>query len=50
VRGVAVRLHLDALILLHRVWGAFGVLTGTALGLLAVGTNAARQEGGVPWL
>ena len=23
--------HLDALILLHRVWGAFGVLTGGAM-------------------
>ena len=35
------RLHLDALILLHRVWGAFGVLTGASLGLLALGTHVA---------
>ena len=38
------RLHLDALILLHRVWGAFGVLTGTSLALLALGTQAALHQ------
>jgi len=39
-----VRLHLDALILLHRVWGAFGLLTGTSLALLALGTQAALHQ------
>jgi len=39
-----VRLHLDALILLHRVWGAFGVLSGTSLALLALGTQAALHD------
>jgi len=38
--------HLDALILLHRVWGAFGVLTGGALGVLAIGTDVALIETG----
>ena len=38
------RLHLDALILLHRVWGAFGVLTGASLGLLAIGTDLALHQ------
>jgi cytochrome bd-type quinol oxidase subunit 2 len=39
-----VRLHLDALILLHRVWGAFGVLSGTSLALLALGTELALRD------
>ncbi len=30
--------HLDALALLHVVWGIFGLLTGGALGVLAGGT------------
>lgn len=38
------RLHLDALILLHRVWGAFGLLTGASLALLALGTNIALHQ------
>jgi hypothetical protein len=36
-----IRLHIDALGRLHRVWGAFGVLTGTALMVLAAGTGVA---------
>jgi hypothetical protein len=39
-----VRLHIDALILLHRVWGAFGVLTGVSLALLALGTSVALRQ------
>jgi hypothetical protein len=39
-------LHLDALILLHRVWGAFGILTGTALAVLAGGTDVAELQAG----
>src|SRR5437868_14460682 len=35
------RLHLEALVLLQRVWGAFGVLAGASLALLAIGTRAA---------
>lgn len=38
------RLHLDALILLHRVWGAFGVLSGTSLAVLALGTQIALHQ------
>jgi hypothetical protein len=29
---------------LHLVWGAFGVLTGVSLGVLAIGTNVAAVE------
>jgi hypothetical protein len=36
--------HLELLVLLQRVWGAFGVLTGTSLGVLATGTNAALVQ------
>lgn len=35
------RLHIDVLGSLHLVWGAFGVLTGASLGILAVGTRVA---------
>jgi hypothetical protein len=41
-----VTLHLDALILLHRVWGAFGILTGAALAVLAGGTDIAMFQAG----
>ena len=33
------RLHIDTLGWLHAVWGAFGVLTGASLLLLAAGTG-----------
>lgn len=33
------RLHIDVLSTLHLVWGAFGVLTGLSLGILAGGTR-----------
>lgn len=35
------RLHIDVLGTLHLVWGAFGVMTGLSLGILAGGTRAA---------
>ncbi len=35
------RLHIDVLGILHLVWGAFGVMTGLSLGILAGGTRAA---------
>ncbi len=35
------RLHIDVLGTLHLVWGAFGVMTGLSLGILAAGTRAA---------
>jgi len=40
------RQHLDALIVLQRVWSGFGVLTASALAILAVGTTAALQQAG----
>ena len=40
------RPHLEALTLLQRVWGAFGVLTGASLFVLAIGTDAALVERG----
>ena len=40
-------LHLDALILLQRVWGAFAAITASALAILAVGAQAALAESGV---
>jgi len=40
------RHHLEALVVLQRVWGAFGLLTGISLGVLAVGTNAALFQMG----
>ncbi len=39
------RLHIDVLGSLHLVWGAFGVLTGVSLGILAAGTRAALAGG-----
>jgi hypothetical protein len=36
--------HLDVLGRLHIVWGAFGVLTGVSLAVLAVGTGGALAE------
>jgi hypothetical protein len=43
------RLHIDVLGTLHLVWGAFGVMTGLSLGILAAGTRAAvaREAFGV---
>jgi hypothetical protein len=35
------RLHIDVLGSLHLVWGAFGVMTGLSLAILAAGTRAA---------
>jgi hypothetical protein len=40
------RLHIDVLGWLHSVWGAFGLLTGLSLGILAVGLEAALLEQG----
>lgn len=37
------RLHLHVLGILHLVWGAFGVLTGLSLVILAGGTRAALR-------
>lgn len=34
------RLHIDVLGTLHLVWGAFGVMTGLSLSILAAGTRA----------
>jgi len=52
------RLHLDALVLLQRVWGAFGAITAAALAILAAGAEVAliasgsvgRAELGAVWL
>jgi len=38
------RFHVDVLGYLHLVWGAFGMLTGISLAILAVGTNIAAIE------
>jgi hypothetical protein len=35
------RHHVDVLGLLHLVWGAFGILAGVSLAILATGTHAA---------
>jgi len=35
------RLHIDVLGTLHLVWGAFGVMIGVSLAILAAGTRAA---------
>jgi hypothetical protein len=45
-----VRLHFDALSLLYRVWGGLGLLTGSSLMILAVGTQAALARTGPPGL
>lgn len=39
------RLHIDVLGTLHLVWGAFGVMTGLSLIILAAGTRAALAAG-----
>jgi hypothetical protein len=39
------RLHINVLGTLHLVWGAFGVMTGLSLGILAAGTRAALAGG-----
>jgi hypothetical protein len=41
-----VRLHLDALILLHRVWGGFAAISSASLGVLAVGAEVALVQAG----
>ena len=38
------RFHIDVLGYLHLVWGAFGMLSGISLAVLAVGTNIAAIE------
>lgn len=38
------RVHVDVLGWLHVMWGAFGVLTGLSLEVLAAGTSVARDE------
>jgi hypothetical protein len=38
------RLHIDVLGWLHVLWGVFGVLVGTSLLVLALGTNTALFE------
>ena len=38
------RHHLELLVLLQRVWGAFGVLTGASLGVLSAGTDTALAQ------
>ena len=40
-------LHIDVLARLHVLWGAFGLLTGTALFVLGLGTNAALDDLGI---
>lgn len=40
------RHHIDVLGLLHIVWGAFGVLAGLSLAILAAGTHAALTVAG----
>lgn len=40
------RHHIDVLGLMHMVWGAFGVLAGLSLAILAIGTHAALLAGG----
>ena len=39
-------LHLDALILLQRVWGAFAAITASALAVLAAGAGSSFVESG----
>jgi hypothetical protein len=40
------RLHLDALVLMQRIWGVFGAITAAALAVLAVGAEAGLIESG----
>jgi len=42
------RVHLDVLGWLYVLCGAFGILTGASLGVLAFGTTAALADLGVP--
>src|ERR1051325_7925268 len=42
------RQHFGLLVLLQRVWGAFGVLTGISLTVLAAGTHGALIQLGSP--
>lgn len=42
------RHHLEALVVLHRLWGAFGALTGISLVVLGIGTDAALLQLGLP--
>jgi hypothetical protein len=39
--------HLDALVLLQRIWGGFGLIVSAALATLAAGTTAALDQSGV---
>jgi len=43
-----VRPHLDALVVMLRVWGSYGLLAGTSLGVLAVGAEAALLRSDSP--
>jgi hypothetical protein len=38
------RQHLDALIVLQRIWSAFGAITGIALAILALGADLALAQ------
>jgi hypothetical protein len=38
------RVHMDVLAWLHAIWGVFGVLAGSSLWVLAVGTNVALLD------
>jgi len=38
------RLHLEALVLLQRVWGSFGLITAASLGTLAIGAETALVQ------
>jgi hypothetical protein len=40
------RSHLDALVLLQRLWGSFGLIAGASLATLAGGTAAALVQSG----
>ena len=40
--------HLTLLSRLHVIWGAFGLLTGSSLGVLAIGTELAINDLGNP--
>jgi hypothetical protein len=43
---VPVRLHLDALVLMLRVWAGYGLLTAASLAILAVGAEGALVRSG----
>jgi hypothetical protein len=42
------RQHVDLLGALYALWGAFAVLVGTSLAILAAGTDLASMELGIP--